>query len=457
MPPAAALAAVQGEEEAQDGERRIDFQGEEAETAFALRSGQLAFGTGALGALALGPLGQGLLPDFFQQGDQGLDLRTAGPQHGLQHPPVPQQSLQFHALATTTGRDSHSRSIPQQGYYATLNNCRVAGNWAHRYGGGGAGGGILNNCTLTGNSTSGRGGGASGSELLNCTLTGNSATDSGGGAFDSSLNNCTLSGNSASNGGGASQAALNNCTLTGNSAAGSGGGAARSTLNNCIVYLNTSPDGANCSYSIFNSCTLNYCCTTPLPAEGTGNIALDPQLASASHLSAASPCRGAGNADYVSGTDLDGEAWATPPSIGCDEYHPRSVTGMLSVNILSSYTNVAAGFAVELTALITGRTSASTWNFGDGTTVSNRPYASHLWATPGDYPVVLRAYNDSYPTGVTATLTVHVVGDRGDEHPGCGGCVRCGGAFLGRGSSSAMEFISPAAGRLGRAFRLTAW
>jgi hypothetical protein len=182
-----------------------------------------------------------------------------------------------------------------------------------------------------------------------------------------------------------------------------------STLRNCIVYFNTcSIAGAN--YYTEYSITLDYCCTIPLPEswQGVGNISLDPQLASASHLSAASPCRGAGSADYASGTDIDGEAWANPPSIGCDEFHAGTATGPLSVAIAAAFTNVVTGYPVELTAIIQGRTTASVWEFGDGVATTNQPYTSHAWTTPGDYAVVLRAYNESLAGGVSATVTVQV-------------------------------------------------
>src|SRR5262249_9541458 len=40
---------------------------------------------------------------------------------------------------------------------------------------------------------------------------------------------------------------------------------------------------------------------------------------------------------------------------------------------------------------------------------SNLPVASHAWAAGGTYPVVLRAYNDTFPSGLSATTSVHVV------------------------------------------------
>jgi hypothetical protein len=293
-------------------------------------------------------------------------------------------------------------------YGGTLNGCTLRDNSA-----GDAGGGAyyatLNNCTLTGNSAA-YGGGASYATLNNCTLSGNSAAYGGGGVDFATLNNCTLTGNSADTGGGAGGGStLNNCTLTGNSAYDSGGGAYDAWLNNCIVYFNTASTGVNYYQSLYSTTVLNYCCTAPMPTKGLGNMTLDPQLASASHLSVFSPCRGAGSSAYASGTDMDGEAWATPPSIGCDEYHAGTVTGPLSVGIAVTLTNVMVGYPVGLTARIEGRTTLSIWDFGDGVVVSNRPYASHAWATPGDYAVPLQAFNESNPAGVSATVTIHVL------------------------------------------------
>jgi len=312
-----------------------------------------------------------------------------------------------------TYRESSGGGLWCESTSAVVSNCVLVANSAADWGGG-AYSGTLNNCTLKGNSAR-LGGGAAQATLNNCTLRGNSA-ESGGGALSGTLNNCTLTGNSASGFGGGAYgdwggARLNNCTLTGNSAS-SGGGAAHGLyggvrLNNCIIYFNTATGGHD-NYTGYGV-TLNYSCTTPLPASGTGNITLDPQLANATRLSAGSPCRGAGSPAYTTGVDIDGEAWGVPPSIGCDEYHAGAVTGPLSVSIVAGFTNVSAGYPVGLTALIEGRATASVWEFGDGVVVSNRPFATHAWATPGDYAVAVRAYNDSQPSAVSATVTVHVV------------------------------------------------
>ncbi|MFO1513373.1 MAG: PKD domain-containing protein [Verrucomicrobiota bacterium] len=285
----------------------------------------------------------------------------------------------------------------------TLTTCTLSGNTTPGQGGA-ANGATLNFCSLTGNSASGSGGGANSCNLNSCTVSGNSTGDSGGGASGGTLNNSAINSNFAPNsGGGVYGATLNNCTLTGNSAY-TGGGASESTLNSCILFYNTASRGQN-----YSGGSLNYCCTTPLPAGGLGNIAADPQLAGPTHLSANSPCRAAGNATYATGKDLDGEAWLNPPSIGCDEFYSGSATGSLSVAIQPAYTNVATGYADNFAAQITGHPTASRWEFGDGTIVSNQPSAMHSWALPGDYAIVLRVYNTSNPGGVSATVTVHVV------------------------------------------------
>jgi hypothetical protein len=303
-------------------------------------------------------------------------------------------------------------------YFGVLKSCRLINNSAGSSGGG-AYNATLSDCVLTGNYAVAQGGGAAGSKLTNCRVMGNRVLGHGGGVYQGSLTNCLLVANVAGAGGGASGATLFNCTLTGNSAIGTpsggaysgipvgigGGGSSGGTLNNCIIYFNT---GASILDQNCDGGTINYSCTTPLPLGGTANRTDDPQLASAFRLSASSPLRGAGIADYSSGVDLDGEPWAIPPSIGCDEYRSESATGNLNVEIVVSYTNVAVGFAVEFQALIDGRLSASRWDFGDGTVVSNRPFLSHAWQTAGDYLVELQAYNEDYPAGAMASAFIHV-------------------------------------------------
>ncbi len=327
---------------------------------------------------------------------------------------------------------------------ALLTNCVFTGN-AAVYGmfgdggcGGGAFGGTLYRCTLSNNSA-GDGGGAYAASLYGCSLTGNSATEGGGGASGATLYNCRLSDNSAWRGGGASESTLYSCALSGNSAVGwwewrgqpvyqpgcggaveastlynctltgnwatdSGGGAAGCTLYNCIAHFNVGDNEAN--YDRFSS--LNYCCTTPLPPNGVGNLALEPELASASHLSESSPCRGAGSAAFAVGEDIDGELWSNPPSIGCDEYHPGLATGPLTVDWQADHRAVTPGYPVRFTALVTGMTKASAWDFGDGSTATNLPYVTHSWTEPGVYRVVLQAYNESRPEGVSMTGMVRV-------------------------------------------------
>jgi hypothetical protein len=189
-----------------------------------------------------------------------------------------------------------------------VSNCLLIGNSAFSEGGG-AFYGKLENCLLSGNSVTadyGSGGGASRSELYGCLLTTNTAT-AGGGADYSMLNNCALNGNAASDGGGAAACTMINCTLVSNSATNSGGGIANSSANNCIVYFNTAANGPNYD----SDWSMNYCCTTPQPTSGFGNISNAPLLVNLAagnlRLQSNSPCINAGHGAEVSGdTDLDG-------------------------------------------------------------------------------------------------------------------------------------------------------
>jgi len=178
---------------------------------------------------------------------------------------------------------------------------------------------------LTGNSAF-YGGGAAYCTLYNCTLKANKAVYDGGGAEYSTLNNCMLTGNSALTGGGAYAGTLYNCTLTSNSARQVCGGALGSTLYNCIVYYNTAP---NSSSNYYSSTTLNYCCTTPMPSGGTGNLVSEPLFVNPSagdyHLMTNSPCIDHGLNDYAPpGTDLDGNPriWNGVVDIGAYEFQP---------------------------------------------------------------------------------------------------------------------------------------
>ena len=246
--------------------------------------------------------------------------------------------------------------------------------------------------------------------VADCVLTSNSAYSYGGGCYVGTLNNCVLTGNRAFYyGGGSAYSTLKNCTLTSNSAR-FGGGLYNGTLKNCIVWGNAATSALSTSNwfcDVFG--VLNYSCMVPL-VSGTGNISVDPQLVDGVHLAVTSPCRGAGSSNYVSGTDIDGEAWATPPSMGCDEVWETGLTGSLDVAIQALQTEVVVNRGLALTGQVSGRASRLEWGFGDGPTVTNAGWlVSHAWTNTGDYTVTLTAYNTDNPAGVTTNVQVQVV------------------------------------------------
>ena len=264
-------------------------------------------------------------------------------------------------------------------------------------------------CTIS-NNVALYGGGARSGNLRGCILCNNLAKVLAGGAYsdgfsDCFLENSLLTGNSAGNAGGGSYGgAHKNCTLIGNLSATGGGGNYGGTLTNCIIYFNSAPNAPN-----FSSILL-YCCSPTAPS-GSGNISADPQLVDGIHIAVTSPCRGTGNSAVVSGTDIDGESWAGPPSIGCDEVWEAGLTGQLSVALSSPFSVVAARKGVlPLQGQVIGRAARLEWSFGDGPAVTNTGYiTSHTWTNPGDYTVVLTAFNADNPGGVFSNLLVHVV------------------------------------------------
>lgn len=293
--------------------------------------------------------------------------------------------------------------INMYGGTGVVSNCTIRGNMALC--GGGSTAGTLNNCTLNGN-MAGYGGGSYHGRLNNCTLYENTASNCGGGSYHGRLKCCTVYENTASNGGGSYSGILNNCTLSGNSAEIDGGGACDGTLYNCIVYFNSALKSGDNWYR----CSFSYSCTTPMPA-GEGNITNEPVLVSALCISPDSPCVGAGSSSYASAADIHGDAWQTPPSIGCDE--PLSAqSGGLRLSIAAKGVELSTGYLLNLMAEIDGVVTSNSWSFGDGTLLDNTVYAQHAWSYPGSYDVVLTVYNDDHSEGVSTIQTVQVLSEQ---------------------------------------------
>jgi hypothetical protein len=199
--------------------------------------------------------------------------------------------------------------------------------------------------------------------------------------MECTLNNCTLSGNQAEvdpdtsvggYGGGANTCTLDNCTMTSNSASIWGGGVVSGTLNNCIVYFNVAPQGENYD----SSSTLNYCCTTPQPTNGVGNITNAPlfvdQGAGNLRLQSNSPCINAGlNALAPAGPDLDGypRIKGGTVDIGAYEFEVVHYVDMNSAHPAPPYTNwpnAATNIQDAVDAAVAG----------DGIIVTNGIYAT---------------------------------------------------------------------------------
>src|SRR5262249_29611751 len=217
------------------------------------------------------------------------------------------------------------------------------------------------------------GGGAGESTLNNCTLRSNYASY-GGATVACTLNNCLLVSNAAVNVGSAGAVAggadfgstLRNCTVVGNSAP-SRGGVYFSTVTNSIIYFNTAGSGANFD----TDSGLSYCCTTPLPASGSGNLSSDPLFLDMPggnlRLQSNSPCVNAGNNAYAIGaTDLDGHPRIFGGTVDIGAYEFQGSSAAVAPYIISqpaSQTTTVEG-SVSFTVFAGGSTPLSyQWTF----------------------------------------------------------------------------------------------
>jgi len=317
--------------------------------------------------------------------------------------------------------------------YSILENCRVEGNAGTS--GGGLASGSATNCIIVGNTSTGdtggemwpAGGGLYESTAYTCAISGNETSGEGGGASGGSLYNCTLTANTASSGGGAyNPDEMYNCIVWGNTVTGSGeGGGPESEAKGEPVPMG---DGDYVSGSdIEGDWNVYFTCSPELDTFETGNITNDPFMVSYSHIATNSPCVGAGTTNLTSGgggsaarafgedpemteTDIDGEAWAIPPSMGCDENHGAgSLTGSLDLSI-GGPTLIATGYAADFLFTVDGiPTLVVAILENSGTATNPVGIVEALWTVPGTNDIVLTAYNETHPGGVSITQEVVVV------------------------------------------------
>jgi hypothetical protein len=267
------------------------------------------------------------------------------------------------------------------------------------------------NSVIQSNAAGFRGGGVYGAQVKNSQILQNFCVGYGGGAADASIaRSLVIGNNSGGGGGGVSGGKLLHCTVINNQSRLSGGGLDTCSATNSIVFNNRSTQFPSGSQYYPITAQFAYTCTTPL-VSGPGNISVDPQLLEHGNISVLSPCRGAGNPAYRTDVDIDGEAWANPPSMGCDEPLESGLVGPLAVSFyarLSPITQLQSG---GLIGSVVGRAARVAWDFGDGSGLTDKSYSAvlHAWTNPGDYTVTFTAYNTDHPEGVTTSLQLKVL------------------------------------------------
>jgi len=271
------------------------------------------------------------------------------------------------------------------------------GVWCHSISG------IVANCLLT-NNCAVYGGGINSGTLNNSLVEFNQASGSGAGAYYANLNNCTV---------------LNNRVNTPNYSAINGAGTYYGIVNNSIVLGNfdnapfTAGNLPDNFYPPYPMAQYAYTCAAPSQGQsslvGSGNLNVNPNFLDGYHLATNSPCRGKGNVLYTSGYDLEGQPWASPPSMGCSEVVISNLVGPLSVNLYAYQTNVLVNRGAFYGLTFTGHAATTSVSFGDGRALANAGLSVvHLYTNAGNYTVTYTVYNNDNPAGVStnALLTV---------------------------------------------------
>ena len=266
-------------------------------------------------------------------------------------------------------------------------------------------------CLVCSNSANYGGGGGYRGRYDRCWFVGNTAGQYGGGTYEGYIYSSAITDNQATNGGGCYRSRLRNCSVLRNFAQSIGGGVHSLEAYSSIIYFNSIGDVS--AGSRFNHYGLSgvFNCTIPIMPEMPNSTTADPELLDGWHIAVTSPCRGAGPTNVFSEFDLDGEPWNVPPAIGCDEPYESSITGALSVSVLSDRSIAVVGQTIHFTGVLAGRASRVEWDFGDTTSLTNHSFlaVAHSYTNPGDYVVTFKAHNADYPAGVTARVNLSVV------------------------------------------------
>ncbi|MBP7828900.1 MAG: hypothetical protein KA248_03165 [Kiritimatiellae bacterium] len=278
------------------------------------------------------------------------------------------------------------------------------------------GGGNVNRCLFRNNSAQAGGGvrTANGGTVSNSVFIGNTAYEGGGfnAIFGGRILNSFLAGNTATNAGGGlalfswgEPTEVRHCTVVGNTCYNRGGGLwtdAGGLIRNTILYDNLAAFGNNWFNDGGAAPAYDHCCTTPDPG-GAGHLLDPPLLAGRNnpHLLTNSPCVNAGDAAWAGGVDIDNEARIAGPApdIGCDEVDPTNFFSEIHGAIDPAEITVTVQTPVTFQSDVEGQVGWMVWGVPDPDVpggwvhFTNTPSIAHSWNTPGDYTVILSAFN----------------------------------------------------------------